>query len=388
MEQYERVITLNKDTGEVYSEQLILANDEVVGNKLITKNKEKKLNFLRENNEFEKHCSNLGGFIHMIYLKNDILFNNTNIDKNNITRIIYLATFMNYEDGLLVFDEQKREEGKYTNKQPLTRDDIQEILKLNDSTFKRFLKNVKDNNLLRVEKKKFYINTECFIKGEVDKLKKNQEYCRLYINTIRSLYNGCKPTQHKILANILQLIPYIHYNENIICHNPNCDILKEDIQYLTLNEICDMLGISENEGNRTTLAKQLYSFKLKFDEKEIPLLSYVVVNSCTNYFVVNPLVIYKGNSLMSIKRVAKSCFFNNQTHKITKKGKKLEVSKKEKNKITFNIDEFLNKPLLKVERDELAKNNGYKWTQFSAALKKEGFKIELDKVNKTTTITR
>lgn len=339
-------------------------------------------NFLRKRNDFETHCKDLGGFIHMIYFKDEILFKNMKIDKNNISRIIFLATYMDYtKKGLLVNPQKRDEKGQYSGKDPLSRAEIQELLGLSDTPFKSFLKNMKDNNLMFVADKKYYINPEYFINGKVGKIDTNKGYCRLYIDTIRQLYNGCPPKQHKVLANIFQLIPFIHYDRNIICKNPNCNADIEEIEYLTLNDICDLLGTSTNLGFRSSLAKQLYSFKINIEDKDFHLLSYVCINNSVDYFVVNPLVIYRGNDLNEVTRLSRTMFFNSQTHR--QKRKLLNDSTE------INVDEkILDKPLLKSEREELAKKYDKKWTEFSILLKKNGYKVQLIKENKTTIITK
>lgn len=278
---------------------------------------DKQKHFLNKQNEFKALCSSLGGFVNMIYTKNELLFNRINIDKANISRIIYLATYIDYnnrKEGLLIY-QAKNKEGQFQETKEMSRADIRNVLGLTDSTFKRFLKNVKDNNLLFEVDGKFYINTEYFNKGEMSRIEDNKSYCRLFINTIRDLYEGTKSTKHKVLASVFQLIPYIHYEHNIVCHNPN--ETTENPRAITLVELCEMFGVSYE--NRSKLAKQLYEFKVNIKEEEYHLFTYVILNAQYDYFLVNPLVIYSGNNLESIKRTAKAMFFNEYTHRQKRK---------------------------------------------------------------------
>lgn len=277
--------------------------------------------FFNSKNEFKYHCSNtLGGYVNMIYANNEILFNELNIDKANISRIIYLATYLDYnnrEKGLLV-NQSRDKDGTYSTLEPMTKKDIQKALGLTDSTFKRFFKDMKDNSIIFEANDKFYINPDYFTKGEVDKeIKKNKNYCRLFINTIRDLYEGCKTSQHKVLSSIYQLIPFVHYEHNIVCHNPQEP--TQEPKGMTLNEICDLLGINNDKGNRSNFAKKLYQFKLNLKGQEYHLFSYVIVNADYDYFVVNPLVIYSGNNLESIMRTSRAMFFNSRTHRQKRK---------------------------------------------------------------------
>lgn len=252
----------------------------------------------------------------MIYAKNEILFNDLNIDKANISRIIYLATYMDYTQKGLIVLQPKSKDGKFLQIEPMTKKVMQTTLNLGDTAFKKFLKDMKDNSLIYEVDKKYYINTDYFIKGEVENIDKaKQNYCRLFIDTIRNLYEGCKSTKHKVLSNAFQLIPYIHYEHNIICHNPN--EVTETPKALTLNEICELLKIDST--NSSKLAKQLYEFKVTANGVEYHLFSYVILNAQYDYFVVNPLVIYSGNSLDSINKTSKALFFNEYTHRQKRK---------------------------------------------------------------------
>lgn len=279
---------------------------------------DKQKHFLNKNNEFKALCSDLGGFINMIYTKNELLFNRINIDKANISRIIYLATYIDYnnrKEGLLIY-QPKNEDGQFQQNKEMSRADIRNVLGLTDSTFKRFLKDVKDNNLLFEVDGKFYINTEYFNKGDMPKkMKDDKSYCRLFINTIRNLYEGTKSTKHKVLSNVFQLIPYVHYEHNIVCHNPNEP--TENPKAITLAELCEMFGVAYE--NRSKLAKQLYEFKVTIKEEDYHLFSYVILNAQYDYFVVNPLVIYCGNNLESMVRTSKALFFNEYTHRQKRK---------------------------------------------------------------------
>lgn len=264
--------------------------------------------FLNKSNEFKRHCDSLGGYIHMIYAKNEILFNKSEIDKANISRIIYLATYMDYNDrkeGLLCVRSQ------HSKLEPIDKKTMQSILKLTDSTFKRFLKDMKDNELIYEVDKKFYVNPIYFNRGDIDKdVKKSvdKSYCRLFIKPIRDLYEGCKTSKHKVLASIYQLIPYIHLRTNALCLNPS-EITKEP-QKMDSKTLCKLLGMSIDRSQMNKFIKDLYSFTVDIENKTYKLFSYVkIISDNRDFYVVNPYVIYMGNDVDYVKKVAKDYFF-------------------------------------------------------------------------------
>ena len=311
---YRRISAVDVETGENLGNVLLASNEELVMKAVKEKTEvtEKQKVFLNNEDDFKKKCKNLGGYVHMIYTKNEILFNKT-IDKANITRLIYLATFMDYtQKGLLIYSDRDKH-GKFTNKKVMNKNKMKSILGLTDSTFKRFFKDVKENSMIFEVEGRYYLNTDYFIKGAVENFDSvNKSYCRLYINTVRSLYEGCtKVIQHRTLAHVLQLIPYIHYEHNILCKNPNEPTDIPD--YLTLKDICELLGTSTTSSDMSKLAKQLYSFKLSIEGEDYHLFSYVIVNAIVDYFVVNPLVVYSGNNLKNMLKTSKAMFFNERT---------------------------------------------------------------------------
>ena len=77
--QYDSIIRIDKK-GNLKEDKVIKDNEEVI---IRTKKKEytpQQIHFLNKSNEFKKHCDSLGGYIHMIYCKNEILFNNVDMD--------------------------------------------------------------------------------------------------------------------------------------------------------------------------------------------------------------------------------------------------------------------------------------------------------------------
>ncbi len=306
---YERVQAINIDTGEVLGTTYIKANgsEEIIlkAEKKKTLTPEQRM-FLNGMNEFKNQCKGLGGFVHMIYTKNELLFNTLGIDKANVSRIIYLATYSDYNQKGLLVTRNRNKNGQITGNEPMTRKQIQTVLNLKESTFCKFLKNMKDNNLLFELDKAYFVNTKYFIKGEVENIDKaSQSYCRLFVDTIRALYEGCEPTKHKVLANVYQLIPFVHYSNNMICHNPND--LEDKAKPMTLEEIGELLNIKDNKGNLKKLVRELSNFNITVNDKVFKLFAYVVIDKNDFYFI-NPYVVYSGNDVEKLRWVADTYF--------------------------------------------------------------------------------
>lgn len=261
------------------------SNEEILIQKTITKSQKKYLISKTKLNEFNK---NNGGFIFMYVKKNEVLFNKLNLKPANITRLIYLATYIDYntnQENLLVLNEN----GKKTK--PITRDEMMKLLKLKRSGFEDFLKDLKNNNLIYEVDDKFYITNEYFSKGKCPFDKK--QYVRLYITPIRDLYNNCKPTQHKVLSYAFRLLPKLNYHTNIICQNP----LDKNAQGMSLKEIGVFLGIYDT-GNQSKLKKNLFSLYITRSDRKYHIFYRVITegeNHKQDYFVVNPVLCWGGS---------------------------------------------------------------------------------------------
>ena len=250
--------------------------------------------FLNNKNELTQHNKKLGGFIQVCYVKNQLLFNDLNLNKATISRFLYLATYIDYND---------REENvlvKYTKNNKIeymSKRDMKYLLNLGDTAFKSFYKEIKEKELLFEANNKIYLNPIYVNKG--NSKFKDKEYTRIFIDTTRDLYEHCKPRQHKHLSYVYQLLPFLHYDTNILCRNPEeIDINKLDRLHFT--DICEMLNLSGDKGNMDKLKKDLFKFYITKDDKKYYFLAYITVKQeigTRSYYVVNPYVIWKGKNL-------------------------------------------------------------------------------------------
>ena len=274
--------------------------------------KEKRIVFQKLRNqgsEKEVFEYRLGGHINMYYVKNKVLFNDLNIDISNISRVLYLATYIDWnsnKENLLV------KPGQFNKSYPMTRRDMQILLGLADRTFTNFIKNIKDNNILFEVSGMYYLNPDYFNKGKV-KLKE-KEYTRLYINTVRDLYAQCEPRQHKQLSYLFKLIPKTHHLNNAIVHNPEEKDIS-NVKYMNLTDISNFLGLDSNNNNITRLKRDLIKFHTTYDGLKRGVFKYITVegtNSKYSYFVLNPVIAYSGSDFKVASDILKMCYFKDE----------------------------------------------------------------------------
>lgn len=280
-EKYKIVKEYDRETGELLSEQI----------KRIVTEKEKAI--INNKDELRRMNKVLGGFLRVMYVENELLFNKIGLDSSEVARVLYLATYMDYEnrnDGLLVKKEKRLSV-------PMTRKDLFEVMNLGERAFKTFISSMKKVGLIIEKDKQFYMNTDYFKKGEATR---KETYTRLYIETTKKLYEGCTARQHKQLGYILQLIPYASYDLNI---------LENEGKRLSIEEICELVGLSTERKTTSKMHRELKKFTVKLDEKEYYLFGTITVNDITGY-CINPLASYRGNDMGEKRAIIKLMLFN------------------------------------------------------------------------------
>lgn len=253
----------------------------------IKKNKTpKQLAIINSKTQLGKLEQELGGYVQVYYVSQSLLSDSINIDKANLTRFLYIATYIDYdnrEPNLLVIRNKKNE------LVPMTRKDMQKVMKLSKAQVSKFLNEMKENNLIFETSNRFYVNDNYATKG---KMKKNKECTRLYINPVRHLYENCTSREHKLLSYIYQLIPFADYNTNFITINNRTADLKNIMQ---------LLGLSiDNKNAINKFKKKMLQFHITHDDKEYYLFGAITReygNVADTRLVINPRVLWSGNDL-------------------------------------------------------------------------------------------
>lgn len=258
---------------------------------------DKCLEIIKSKRDLKEYSKLLGGYINMCYVRNELLFNKINIDRANISRLIFLSTYIDYNDrkeNLLV------KHGKYNELEPMTKKDMKTILGLGDTAFKSFIKDVESNHLLYIVGDRFYISSEYFNRGKNNLSNfSSKEYTRIFINTTRQLYKSSTSRQHKQLSYAYQLIPLAHYETNIICENPS-EMEFKNINKLSLKDICLFLGVSTERKSMNKLENDLYKLFVGQNKEKTYLFKRVIVKGGEgkrDYFIINPKVIWGGKNL-------------------------------------------------------------------------------------------
>ncbi len=291
----DKIFIIDEDTGEIKTERKLKDTDEV---KIRTKEQQ---DYLKNKTDLGKMESDLGGFYMLYY--NEKLFDGLISDKH-IARVIYLATFIEYDTNRLIFYENGKKSRLFTE------NDIKTLLKIKDrQTYYEFKKEVLDSGIMTITDDGIYMNKNYFNKG---KDKDNKFYfMKMYIDTIRQLYEQTNTRQHKTLGHLFRLIPFIDYEYNILTNSPNTDVkFKERV--MTKKDIAKLLDMDLKTYER--VEQQLLKLTITFREKKYPLIGAISIKALdveenrvrkTNCYVINPLIYSSINDYNTIDKINK-----------------------------------------------------------------------------------
>lgn len=274
-----KCMAIDIESGEVILDEFTIYEEEDM------RNRKKQMEIRKSKEDFKMYVDRECGSFYFLFYK----LINKGIDRQYITRFIYLSTFMDYNNNLTYGNG--KEEARYMNES-----DLMEVLKLSKTETFRTKKVFIENELILIdENSKLSINIKYCLKGKIEGNKNKSHKVRIFEQGIREIYERSLPREHKKIALLFEILPYVNFKYNIICTNINCEMLQE-INALTIKDICKLINYSENQSSR--LKKELLS--LKVNNEFVCLLEMTGVSET---ITINPKVYYKGGELEDLQYV-------------------------------------------------------------------------------------
>lgn len=251
-----------------------------------------------------KKCKNMSkkvGEFYFMVCYNNKLFDGKVSDKN-VAKIIYLATFIDYENNKLVYA------GRGRTKRAFEKKDIRQELGIKQhKAFEDFVQEMVDNGIMEFKQDGIYLSTDWFYKGElrndvVKQINQLGTFSRMYVNTIRQLYKQVKTTQHKSLGYLFRLMPFIDWEYNVISKEPNTG-LNAVQKALTKKDIAELLGIEFETFKKAE--KALMGLTINIQGQQYYAMGKIIVGrgeSQTTRYVINPFIFTGGHEVDKLQQ--------------------------------------------------------------------------------------
>jgi len=214
--------------------------------------------------DIQKWNDENGGFIFSLFRYNNCLYNNIDILQEDIFKLFYISTYLNYDNYLTI-----------------NRKDMKDLLSMSRERFDKFFNKMINLNILTKEGKLLKLNNLYLSKGALDKkIKQYNDFTRIYINSIKFLYENNNIRKHSQIGAFIKLIPYIHRESNILCFNQTDDIFE--INKILTKDVLNILDYHRSSIKRTFN-------DIVFINNE-PIVKFTDIG-----IIINPRVYYGGN---------------------------------------------------------------------------------------------
>lgn len=273
------LVILDPETGEIVP--FVDGVGIIRANTTKYQNKREGLEKKKSSDELHKYIDGVFGNFYFSCYSNLL---ELNIDKQYKFRFIYLCTYMNYENQL----EYGNAKGKG---RLMLEKDLEEVLGLSERETRNTKNELKKNNLLIVnEDGSLSVNDYYCIKGKIGK-SKAKESIRVMEIGIRELYKKAEAREHKKLGLLIEILPYINLQHNVICSNPEVEKMEE-IKPLNMTEIMKIVGYK----NLSRLKKDLLDLTVNGE-----LVVAITQTKYGKFISINPRVYYKGTRIEDLK---------------------------------------------------------------------------------------
>ncbi len=220
------------------------------------------------------------------------------ISPQSVARLLFLNTFADYDSNVLVTVSRN-------GKLPILRKDLPSILGVSKALVSKFWQEVSPKYLVETSKGLISTNTDIFIKRKLSR-KKYANLQKLYNNGIRKLYRETDASRHKHLGYVLQMLPYINIEFNILCKNPFEEKL-ENIQAMSLTEFCDLIGYNSSQHNRLENIYYNIRFEVKDSRERFCSFVYDGFNKDDVKIFINPNILYNGSDYQKVEVLGAFC---------------------------------------------------------------------------------
>lgn len=285
-----RTVAINTRTGEIHKALNLLTPE---GSHVLTpedqqRNRERKEQ--REQNQRRKNASNEFGDFYFMRSEQEF----PELSPQTLARLIYLETYIAYADKTAKHKNKLMK----TRKTQMRREDLPEVLKVSRSLADEFWNEVSPKYVTADEEGLLYSNSEVFIRGTLKK-KEFTAYQKFYKNGIQSVYLSLKPSKHRYLGYVYQMLRFVNFEFNVLCFNPD-ETNRDKIEPMTVRQFCDEIGFDVSNWCRLENVYRNLRFKVGDNLEKFCAFVTDGGNKADMRIIVNPRIIYGGTDYQKV----------------------------------------------------------------------------------------
>lgn len=218
------------------------------------------------------------------------------IAPETVTRLIYLNTFLWWNDNRLMLSQRTQ----------MQRKDLARVLMVSNATVSRFWKEVSPQYIIEAEDGLVFTNEYIFKRGRLKQKNEYSQYQKIYIDGVRKLYETTDKRNHRQLGYLFKLLPFINVEFNLLCFNP-LETELEKVELLSVSEFCMLIGFDVKHFNKLFSIYRDVCFNVNGRQERFCAITYDGINKSDAKICINPHILYSGSDYNRVEILGAFC---------------------------------------------------------------------------------
>ena len=226
-----------------------------------------------------------GGFVWAFFKQTRTIVERfPSLTQQDVARLMFIGTYVAWKTGRLQSDNGKK---------IIDREALEKLVDMSRKRFNELFRRYEAEGILRedTETGEIFMNPTVFYRGPMKDIGydvSDMQYTRMFKTTVRNLYAEFKGRRLGQLAIIYSVIPFLNFNTNIICFNPE-ETATKLLRAMNLGNLAALLGYKDAPTLKRALAT------VKIDDKPVFWCPKSALDNREYRVIVNPDAIYGGD---------------------------------------------------------------------------------------------
>lgn len=200
------------------------------------------------------------------------------LQPQDIARLVFLATFMDYDRKLKNGDTC------------LTVNELPDLLEVSQSTFDRLWAKIQGRYIVQSEDDSLTV-VDGFFRGKQKNIQ--ERLTKVFIRQLQALYRSTPKSKRRLFGYVFQLLYYVNIEYNILSKDP-FETELDRVEPLTIKEFAAMVGYDESQVARLEKAYSEVVFTCNGKLQHLCAFVDHGRNIDGRFIVINPRIFYAG----------------------------------------------------------------------------------------------